>query len=301
MPRELSSTMAASQKGQVGSVVVVGAGIAGVQASMDLAESGFKVHLVERNPSIGGAMVQLDKTFPTNDCSMCIVSPKLVEASRHANIELHTYTEVESVAGEAGNFTITLRKKPRSVDAEKCTGCGNCVAACPVDQVVRVQDLYEQDLNDETIKTDEIIDSIGTDRDCLIQVLQETNEAFNYLPESALRRISFRLHIPYSEVYGTASFYKAFSLEPKGEHNIQVCMGTACHVRGAGLVLEEIERFVGIEDGKTTDDGLFSLETVNCLGACALGPIVVVDGDYHGHMSMGKVPALIDAYAKKRA
>ena len=84
-----------SKNGKVGSVLVVGAGIAGVQASMDLADSGYKVHLVEQNPSIGGAMVQLDKTFPTNDCSMCIVSPKLVEASRHNNIELHTYTEVE--------------------------------------------------------------------------------------------------------------------------------------------------------------------------------------------------------------
>ena len=285
--------------GKIGSVVVVGAGIAGVQASMDLADSGFKVHLVERNPSIGGAMVQLDKTFPTNDCSMCIVSPKLVEASRHNNIELHTYTEVEEFSGNAGAFKVKLRQKARSVDADACTGCGNCVAACPVRQVVRVQDIYKQETNDEVRKTDEIIDRCGAERDSLILVLQETNAEYNYLPEAALRRISSRLGIPYSEVYGTASFYKSFSMEPKGKHIVQVCVGTACHVRGAGLVLEELEKLLSIEDGMTTEDGLFSLETVNCLGACALGPIVVVDGEYHGNMSMSKVSKVVDTYAKK--
>ncbi len=288
-----------ASKGKTGSVMVLGAGIAGVQASMDLADSGFKVHLIERNPSIGGAMVQLDKTFPTNDCSMCIVSPKLVEASRHNNIELHTYTEMEEISGEAGAFTVKLRHKARSVDADKCTGCGNCMAACPVRQVVRVQPKYEQEVTEEVIKTDEVIDRCGEDREALIQVLQETHEVFNYLPEAALRRISLRLRIPFSEVFGTASFYKAFSLEPKGKHIVQVCVGTACHVRGAGLVLEELEKILSIQAGMTTEDGLFSLETVNCLGACALGPIVCVDGEYHGNMNMGKVPKLVDTYAKR--
>ncbi len=282
-----------------GSVLVVGAGIAGIQAAMDLADSGFKVHLVERNPSIGGSMVQLDKTFPTNDCSMCIVSPKLVEASRHNNIELHTYTEIESFSGSPGAFEVTLREKARSVDAEKCTGCGNCVAACPVRQVVRVQDVYQQEPSEELRETDEIVDSCGAEREALIHILQKTNEHFGYLPEAALRRIAMRLDISYSEVYGTASFYKAFSLEPKGDHTIQVCMGTACHVRGAGVVLEEFEKRLGVEAGGTTDDRTFTLETVNCLGACALGPIVVVDGEYHGNMAMGKVSKLIDVYAKK--
>lgn len=291
--------MANGTNGKVGSVVVVGAGIAGVQAAMDLADSGFKVHLIERNPSIGGAMVQLDKTFPTNDCSMCIVSPKLVEASRHNNIELHTYTEVEDVNGEAGSFKVRIREKARSVDAEKCTGCGNCMAACPVRQEVRVQDRYEQEVSEEVKKTDEIIDACGAERESLILVLQKTNAHFNYLPEAALRRISLRLGISYSEVYGTASFYKAFSLEPKGKHIIQICMGTACHVRGAPRVLEELEKLLSIEEGMTTDDGLFTLETVNCLGACALGPIVAVDGEFHGNMNMAKVPKLVDTYAKR--
>jgi heterodisulfide reductase subunit A-like polyferredoxin len=124
--------------GKVGAVMVLGAGIAGIQSSLDLADSGYKVYLVEKNPSIGGVMTQLDKTFPTNDCSMCIVSPKLVEASRHTNIELLSYSEVEKVEGRAGNFNITVRKKARSVDLAKCTGCGACMAACPVQNRVRI-------------------------------------------------------------------------------------------------------------------------------------------------------------------
>ena len=290
---------------KIGTVMVVGAGIAGVQSAMDLADSGFKVHLIERNPSIGGAMVQLDKTFPTNDCSMCIVSPKLVEASRHNNIELHTYSEVEEISGEAGNFKVKLREKARSVDAEKCTGCGSCMAACPVRQEVRVQDIYDysgdygEDAREVMKKTDAIIKQCGTEREALISVLQEVSAEFSYLPEVALQRISLKLGIPFSEVFGTASFYKAFSLEPKGEHIVQVCMGTACHVRGAPLILEELEKVLSVQDGMTTDDGLFTLETVNCLGACALGPIVVIDGEYHGNMTMAGVPKMIDVYAKK--
>ncbi len=284
---------------KVGSVMVLGAGIAGIQASMDLADSGFKVYLIEKDPSIGGAMVQLDKTFPTNDCSMCIVSPKLVEASRHNNIELHTFSEVEEITGEPGHYTVKIRQKARSVDADTCTGCGNCMAACPVSQEVRVQDIYDLEITDEVKRVDAIIDGCGAEREALIQVLQEVSEEFKYLPEYALRRISLRLEIPFSEVYGTASFYKAFSMEPKGKHLVQVCMGTACHVRGSAVVLEKIEEILGIGDGMTTEDKKFSLETVNCLGACALGPIVVVDGEYHGNMTLPGVPKLIDTYVKK--
>jgi len=116
---------------KVGAVLVLGGGVGGIQASLDLAESGFLVYLVESSPAIGGVMAQLDKTFPTNDCSMCILSPKLVEAGRHRNIKLMTYTELESVTGEAGNFKVKVRKRARSVDMEKCTGCGTCQEKCP--------------------------------------------------------------------------------------------------------------------------------------------------------------------------
>ena len=116
-----------------GSVMVVGAGIAGIQASLDLADSGYFVYLVDKNTAIGGTMAQLDKTFPTNDCSMCIISPKLVEAGRHLNIELMTMAEIEDVTGEEGAFTVTVKEKPRFIDLEKCTACGECSKVCPVD------------------------------------------------------------------------------------------------------------------------------------------------------------------------
>jgi len=117
---------------RVGAVLVVGAGIAGIQASLDLAQSGFRVYLAEKTPSIGGVMAQLDKTFPTNDCAMCIMSPKLVDCARHLNIDLLAYTEVESVSGDAGDFTVTLRRKARFIDETRCTGCGECAQHCPV-------------------------------------------------------------------------------------------------------------------------------------------------------------------------
>lgn len=114
------------------SVLIVGAGIAGIQASLDLANRGTKVYLVEKTPSIGGRMAQLDKTFPTLDCSICILAPKMIECFRHPNINLLTYSEVGQVKGEAGDFTVKLLKKPRYVDASKCTGCGTCSEKCPV-------------------------------------------------------------------------------------------------------------------------------------------------------------------------
>ena len=115
-----------SSPSPVAAVMVVGGGIAGIQASLDLAESGFQVYLVESKSAIGGHMAQLDKTFPTNDCAMCTISPKLVEAGRHLNINILVDTEVADIQGQAGNFTATLRRKPRYVDLTKCIGCGEC-------------------------------------------------------------------------------------------------------------------------------------------------------------------------------
>ena len=117
---------------KTGAVMVVGGGISGVQTALDLAESGFQVYLIEKTPSIGGVMSQLDKTFPTNDCSMCILSPKLVEAARHPLINLMTMSEVTEVSGEAPNFQVKVRHNPRYVSMEKCVGCGICAEKCPV-------------------------------------------------------------------------------------------------------------------------------------------------------------------------
>lgn len=114
-----------------GSVAVVGGGIAGIQSALDLADSGYKTYLIESRPSIGGVMSQLDKTFPTNDCAMCILSPKLVETARHPNIELLSYSDVKSISGRAGDFNVKIIKKARYVDETKCTGCGTCTEKCP--------------------------------------------------------------------------------------------------------------------------------------------------------------------------
>ncbi len=118
---------------RIGAVLVQGGGIAGVQASLDLANSGFKVYLVERDAAIGGMMAHLDKTFPTGDCATCIVSPKLVECARNLNIEILTLSELVDLQGEPGNFKATVRRHPRYVDEDKCTGCSECTQVCPVD------------------------------------------------------------------------------------------------------------------------------------------------------------------------
>jgi heterodisulfide reductase subunit A len=123
-------------------VLVIGGGIAGIQAAIDLGNTGIKVHLIESKPSIGGRMAQLDKTFPTNDCSICILAPKMAECYRHSNIILHTYSEVKEVTGLSGNFTVKVVKKARFVKEEECVGCGDCVIKCPV----RVPDEFDVEI-----------------------------------------------------------------------------------------------------------------------------------------------------------
>lgn len=133
-----------SQTDKIGSVLVVGGGIGGIQAALDLAESGFKVYVVDSSSTLGGVMAQLDKTFPTNDCAMCILSPKLVECARHLNVEVLTCSEVTEVSGQAGNFNVLVRQRPRRVNIEKCTGCGLCAKYCLVDAV----DVFNQGLSE---------------------------------------------------------------------------------------------------------------------------------------------------------
>lgn len=120
---------------KVGACMVVGAGIGGMQASLDLANSGIKVYLADSKPSIGGVMAQLDKTFPTNDCAMCTMAPRLVEISRHNDIEIITFVDIDKIEGKPGNFTVTLKKRPRFVDEDKCTGCGSCILVCPLGKI----------------------------------------------------------------------------------------------------------------------------------------------------------------------
>jgi heterodisulfide reductase subunit A len=123
--------------------LVIGAGIAGIQAALDIAEAGFHVYLVEREPSVGGRMAQLDKTFPTLDCSSCILTPRMVDVGNHPNITLLTYSEVDWVEQEDGRFRVRVRKKARSVNLDKCTGCGDCVEQCIVRNAPYIRDLIE--------------------------------------------------------------------------------------------------------------------------------------------------------------
>jgi NADH-quinone oxidoreductase subunit E len=130
----------------------------------------------------------------------------------------------------------------------------------------------------------------------LVSILQDTQAEFGYLSREVITEISKQLNIPLSQVYGVATFFKAFSLTPRGRHQIQVCQGTACHVRGAEKILDTVERELGIKPGEN-DKGLkFSLETVNCVGACALGPIVIIDGKYSGEMKIEAVKPLLEGY-----
>jgi len=146
---------------------------------------------------------------------------------------------------------------------------------------------------------DEILSKYDHDSSYLISILQDVQERERYLPQDILRGVAEKLNIPLTRVYSVASFFTAFSLEPRGRYTIKVCLGTACHVRGAPKVLEKLERDLGIKPGETTPDLMFTLETVNCLGACALGPVVVVGNEYFGQMNSAKVDKLLAACRKQ--
>jgi len=142
-------------------------------------------------------------------------------------------------------------------------------------------------------KVEEILDRYNRDVSQLISILQDIQEDFRYLPKEALEKVSEALGVPMAQVYAVATFFKAFSLKPKGRHVIQVCMGTACHVRGAPLLLDKFERELGIKSGETSADLAYTLESVNCVGACALGPVVILNGELEGHCSQAKADSII--------
>jgi len=136
-------------------------------------------------------------------------------------------------------------------------------------------------------RVDEIVAAYQAKPTALIMILQEIQEKHSYLPKEAMERVADSLDLALSQVFGVATFYKAFSLEPRGKHHICVCTGTACHVRNSESIVEKLERDLGIQRGQTRSDREVSLETVNCVGCCALGPVILVDGKYWGRMTVG--------------
>ena len=281
----------------IGSVLVVGAGIAGIQSSLDLANSGYKVYLLEQTPSIGGVMAQLDKTFPTNDCAMCVMSPKLVECGRHLNIEIITNAELKKVAGNAGNFKVEVTKHPRYVDEDKCTGCAACTQHCPV--TVALYPIEKEPIllrPDDQAKVDAIIDKLKDKKGNLMPILQSINHEFKYLPEKILKYISQELDVALTKIYQIATFYNAFHLELRGKHIITVCIGTACHVQGAPGLISALEDEIGIKVGETSKDMKFTLETARCFGCCGLAPVITVNEDVHGKLKRADIPGIIKHY-----
>jgi len=148
---------------------------------------------------------------------------------------------------------------------------------------------------------DKIVDKYEEKKTALISILHEIQDRYHHLPEEALRKVASRLQIDLNDLYGVATFYKSFSLTPKGEHAITLCLGTACHVRGGPKILREMTKLLGIQPGGTTKDSKFSLNVVNCLGVCAIGPVMFVDGKFYGEMNLVKAKRIIEKINKKRS
>ncbi|OHB86303.1 MAG: hypothetical protein A2V98_12910 [Planctomycetes bacterium RBG_16_64_12] len=283
--------------------LVVGGGITGIEAALRIADSGKKVYLVEKEPSIGGHMAQFDKTFPTLDCAACILTPKMVNVGEHPNIKLMSYSEVEEVSGYVGNFKVKVRRKARYVDEEKCTGCGLCVENCLLRNTP-----YLEPLPRPALKIDEqkraLVDSVCAkyegDGEVLVPILQDVSAELNWLPPEVLARIAEVKQISIEHVIRIATFYRSFSLKPRGKYIINVCMGTACHVKGAPRIAERLERELGIGVGETTSDMKFTLETVRCVGCCGLAPVVMIGDAFYGKLTPTKAARLIDQFAEKK-
>lgn len=282
---------------KVGAAAVFGGGISGMQAALDLAESGLKVYLVDNKPAIGGVMAQLDKTFPTNDCAMCTMAPRLVEIGRHKDIEIVTLSDIEKVEGEAGNYKVILNKKPRYINEEACTGCGTCISNCPTRNIVQPVEQTKVELEPQF--KEKVTEIIRTNKDRegpLMAVLQQINATFNYLPENVLKYISQELRYPLSHILHIATFYSSFSIVPRGKHIINICLGTACYVKGSERLMERFSEVLGIKENETTPDMLFTLKSVRCIGCCGLAPAAMV-GDYvYGKLSTKDIPEIIEKY-----
>ena len=283
-------------------MLVCGGGIAGIQASLDLSAAGFHVYLVEQSPTIGGGMARLDKTFPTGDCATCIISPKLVECMRDLNIEVLTMSDVVRLDGEAGRFQATVQQRPRSVDADKCTGCGDCWTACPVrnrpESTPRVR-AAARPLERGGRKPSSTRYSLATRAipGATMPVLQEINQAYRHLPRAVLEHVASRR--------GSATARAAARRELL--RPVPAAAGRTPRrggVLGNVLPLPRIESPAGaarrrssaFRPGETDKTGRFTLRTVRCLGLCALSPAMKIDGQSFGRVNLDKIPEILEQF-----
>ncbi len=286
-----------TEEKKVGAALIVGGGIGGMQAALDLAACGIKVYLADNKPAIGGVMSQLDKTFPTNDCAMCTQAPRLVEIGRHKDIEIISLSEIESLRGQPGNFNVTLTKRPRFVDEKKCTGCGTCVSNCPTRNSVQIAEKAKVELEPEyKDKVENIVKKHKDRHGPLMPILQEINATFSYFPETALKYVSQETGYPFVHIYRIATFYSAFSITPRGKHVINVCMGTTCYVRGSERLMDKFSDMLEVKPGETTRDRQFTLNSVRCIGCCGLAPAAAVGEQVYGKLTVKEIPDIVKKF-----
>jgi NADH-quinone oxidoreductase subunit E len=223
----------------------------------------------------------------------------MVDAGGEINIEKLSYAEMAGVEGEPGHFRVKIRKKARSIDLDKCTGCEECIQNCPVTyrHYAPAEDIMQPQLTPEDQeKVEAILHHYQYKKAPLMSVLHGVNAEFNYLPEETLHYVSGQLGIPLAHILRVATFYTLFSLKPRGKTIISVCQGTSCFVRGAERIMERFQDELGIEVGEVTPDKKFSLETVRCVGCCALAPVIKIGEGVHAKVRTKEVAEIIEAY-----
>lgn len=210
------------------------------------------------------------------------------------------------ISGEPGNFQVEVARKARSVDMSKCTGCGVCLEACPIRYRVQLPEVerraraaYAKATDEESVTA--IIDRHRDEPGNLLPILLGVNRFFNWLPRCSLEHVADELRIPLAEILRVATFYNAFSLVPRGRYIISVCLGTGCFVKGSPRLLDRLERQLKIKPGQTTEDMLFSLEVVRCIGCCALAPAMRINEDTFGRLTPDHIPKILKSYEELSA